>query len=511
MKRCFLSILAVVILLALVPVPAFAAENSGQCGVNASWSFDDQTGTLTISGSGTMDDFKYDAPPWKDCRDQITTVVVEKGITGIGENAFYGLTNLVRVSLPDGLISVGGWAFTGCKALPEITFPDTVWSWGDQVLMGCTALTSVKLPEGITEIPVGLFESCLSLKSFEIPDTVTKLSGAAFRNSGLVSITVPGNVKTVESNVLYSCSDLETVEFQEGVQTLGADLFGDCKLLKELVIPASVNSMQETLRNNYSLEKITFRGNLPAGADRIGRNETIKREITIYYPLNTKTWTEEAINGFVENVTCVGYEWTGEQNTTLATGICGEDATWVLKDDYVLTISGTGILRDPYVDCWNGYEDKVKKIVIEDGVAEIGHSIFSGFTGLEEVIIPNSVTDIYHGAFWNCDKLTYLQIPAGVETVHDGAFSSCDSLEQVDIMGVDTKFTMNAFRDCPLLRQVNMLGTEQPEQLPTEPSTGGEQADPISPKELFLPLVLTVAILVAGGAAVIVILIRKHN
>lgn len=504
MKRWLVFLLV----LALLPaIPVFAAEASGTCGLNVNWIFDEQSGVLTIFGNGVIDDADYDKAPWEAFRERIAAVKVEKGILKVGEYAFYGLPNLVEVSLPEGLETVGTGAFGQCPSLTKIEFPDTVWAWGNMVLQGCTALTQVKLPKGIVQIPVGIFKDCVSLKEFVIPDTVAQICDAAFENSGLVGITVPGSVKIVGAQTFKKCDYLNSVVLCDGVQELGFEAFDYCPALKELTIPASVNTMVFALRNNYDLEKITFQGNLPAGADRMPEN----RPITLYYPLNTKTWTQAVLDGYSDNVTCVGFDKEGTQNPILATGTCGQGITWVLNDDYALTISGSGEIKGHILDCWKGYEKSIRKIVIEDGITEIGSSAFYGFTALEEVTIADTVTQIGDSAFYGCKKLTYVKIPAGVQNISMRAFGFCESLQQVDIMSADTKFTLNsAFGDCPMLGQVNVLGTTPTEPVPTEP-TEGEPSQEVPLMALFISIVITVAVLVAGAAAVMVIMIKKRE
>lgn len=106
---------------------ASAETQSGTCGENATWEFDDETGVLTISGSGAMTD--YNSPnsrPWHSFSGDITKVVVEKGITTIGERAFYGLNNLKDAILPEGVTIIGEEAFSECSSLVTINSPESL-------------------------------------------------------------------------------------------------------------------------------------------------------------------------------------------------------------------------------------------------------------------------------------------------------------------------------------------------------------------------------------------------
>lgn len=110
-------------------------------------------------------------------------------------------------------------------------------------------------------------------------------------------------------------------------------------------------------------------------------------------------------------------------------GICGTNLTWVLTDDYVLTISGSGEMDD-YNSPWNIWWDQILEVVIEENVTTIGKGAFSGI-GLLSAIIGNSVISIGEGAFWDCINLQSVIIGNSVATIGDYAFSSCFSLNSI--------------------------------------------------------------------------------
>lgn len=126
-KKAVSLILIAVMLLALIPMSAFADQaKSGVCGSNAAWSFDD--GRLTVFGSGRM--YDYNAPseaPWSAWGDKIDTVAVNNGITDIGKNAFSSCVNLRKVFLPVSIEEVYP-AFSG-TALESIYYGGTLKQW----------------------------------------------------------------------------------------------------------------------------------------------------------------------------------------------------------------------------------------------------------------------------------------------------------------------------------------------------------------------------------------------
>ncbi|GHT72851.1 hypothetical protein AGMMS50262_02790 [Bacteroidia bacterium] len=142
------------------------------------WEFAD--GTLTIGGTGAMPDYGNTNQPWFSHRENIYNVVIEDGITTIGNYAFNSCNNLVSVILPNSVTSIGDLAFEECGNLTTINIPTSVSSIGWGAFRSCSNLTSINLPEGISAIKINTFYGCSSLTSITIPNSVGSLSDAIF-------------------------------------------------------------------------------------------------------------------------------------------------------------------------------------------------------------------------------------------------------------------------------------------------------------------------------------------
>ena len=200
-KKTLAVLLSTMLLLSAVPITAMAAETTAQECVGASsgttgdctWTLDDD-GLLTISGNGAMADYGF-CGPWGD---KIKNVVIESGVTAIGDFAFRYCTSLVSVTIGDSVTSIGDFAFRYCTSLVGVTIPDSVTSIGTGAFHGCSRLASVTISDSVTTIDVGAFSGCTSLESVTIPDSVTSIDYYAFSGcTSLASVTIPDSVTSI--------------------------------------------------------------------------------------------------------------------------------------------------------------------------------------------------------------------------------------------------------------------------------------------------------------------------
>ena len=143
--RMIAFMLAAMMLLCALPVsaeettaPTNAERAPGYCGEAIMWSFSD--GTLTITGTGQMDDFPEGAP-WEEHKDQIDTVIISGGITYIGAYSFCDYDKLKDVQFGKDVYEIGERAFFSCDGLTKVYLPASFKVFGPSSFMGCTKLT----------------------------------------------------------------------------------------------------------------------------------------------------------------------------------------------------------------------------------------------------------------------------------------------------------------------------------------------------------------------------------
>lgn len=177
---------------------------------------DPSTYTLTIRGSGAMEDYLMSGhQPWRSFRDQITSVVVSPGVTSIGNLAFTRFSKLIHVDIADSVVSIGEHVFSECSRLTNITVPQSVTYIDANAFDSCTNLSSITLStNNITSIRPHTFSGCSELSSIVIPDGVTSIQlGAFFNCTKLTSITIPSSVTSIGSNVFTGCTSLNDIRY----------------------------------------------------------------------------------------------------------------------------------------------------------------------------------------------------------------------------------------------------------------------------------------------------------
>ena len=235
------------------------ANPSGTCGDNLTWEFNPADSTLTIHGSGAMDNWTSTTMPWYYYLAGIKTVSID-GASSIGNSAFQGCSSLVSVYMPQGLNSIGNSSFYDCTALVSIDIPDGVNSIGGSAFYQCTGLTSVSIPGSVTSIGDRAFFGCDALPVTDnaryadtylvgaVDTTITAcviqpntrwIGNASFRDcSHLISIVIPDSVERIFETAFQGCSSMESLTIGSNVSALGSFSFGNCTGLTSITCKA---------------------------------------------------------------------------------------------------------------------------------------------------------------------------------------------------------------------------------------------------------------------------------
>ncbi len=303
--------------------PEVAPTASGWCGDDVQWDFYESSGHLLIHGTGDMynycNTYEYtELPPWYDHAQNIKTVVIQWGVTSVGDYAFESHQSLSQVILPYTLISIGKYAFQSTTALETIHIPNTVTTIGDwaffrggltcvevpnsvtnmgqAVFYFCHELASATLPKGMTTLPSQTFVGCKKLTGFTFPKGLTTIGISAFRDcTGLVCLTVPEGVTTIEQTAFSGCTALSQITLPESLTLMEQRVFTGCTSLKEITIPSGITKIYSyTFSGCTGLKEVRFAGDAPTYIKQMdGFLDTVFANVTatVYFPSQNQTWT----------------------------------------------------------------------------------------------------------------------------------------------------------------------------------------------------------------------------
>jgi hypothetical protein len=206
--------------------------------------FDPATGTLTISGTGAMQNFTLGNTPWWSQNSNIKTVIIENGVTTIGDLAFFEAA-LTSVNIPGSVTTIGAGAFLSSRALTSVNIPNSVTTIRNSAFERASALTSVNIPNSVTSIENNTFREATALTSVTIPNSVTTIGNGAFMSTALTSVNIPNSVTTI-GNWAFATTALTSVNIPAGVSSIGDWAFAGCTNLQTVFNlssnPQAINS-----------------------------------------------------------------------------------------------------------------------------------------------------------------------------------------------------------------------------------------------------------------------------
>ena len=266
------------------------AGSSGTCGDGLSWTLDD-SGVLTILGTGDMKDYSSGGPWGKSVR----SVIVKDGATSVGKYAFRGCVSITSARIAGSVASIGDGAFYNCASLSSVTMGAGIRTIGGSAFYGCSSLASVSLPATLESIMSNAFYGCSSLASVSIPKSVTFIEQSAFVGcSSLASIyvdagnanysssagvlfskdkkslkmypagkqsgryAIPGTVESVENYAFYRCPGLTSVTMPGSVKVLGKYVFRGCDDLTSISVGSGNAKYSSAGGVLFSKDKMTL-------------------------------------------------------------------------------------------------------------------------------------------------------------------------------------------------------------------------------------------------------------
>lgn len=338
-KRFLSFLLSITLILSSCPVAmAATVVASGDCGAlgdNVTWSLDSD-GTLTVSGNGEMKDYYNSHAPWESNRANIKKIVIDNGVTSIGDWAFR-LTAATSVSLPEGLTRIGDSAFEA-GIFTSISLPTTLETIDCDAFMNAQ-LNSVTIPASVTSLHHRAFANCSKLAEYNVEPA----------NAGYCSVDGVLFSKDMKTLIKYPYAKRgSSYVVPEGVETIGAEAFYLLSFRGSITIPKSVKTIGGYAFAGYQcyINSVNYGG---TEADRrkmeIGSGNSILTDATWSY-----TEPDYALS-FTDSSVIKGENATVSLLLDTDITVLGGSVTVSAKDENGNELAVSGITPNNIADC----------------------------------------------------------------------------------------------------------------------------------------------------------------
>ena len=228
--RLMAVLLCVLLLIPVIPT-ALADGESGTCGAGLSWTL--SAGTLTITGSGAMENYtEQNMAPWYPIRDQILRLQLPEGLTSIGSLAFYECRELTAVTIPSTVTTIGSYAFAKCSDMGLLNLGSGVKNIGESAFSDCYTLAALNLPGGVQRLGAKAFYRCESIPTVHVPAGVTYIGMSAFGYcKKMVSADIQANITVIPEYLFFGCENLVNVTLPDSADSISSYAFRGCDQL----------------------------------------------------------------------------------------------------------------------------------------------------------------------------------------------------------------------------------------------------------------------------------------
>jgi hypothetical protein len=379
--------------------------------------------TLIIEGKGKTGNYPL-YKTWYDSKNNITNVIIKKGITHIGSHAFYDCHQLKSISIPKGMVSIGEFAFKNCYQLEHVIIPNSVTIIKRNAFERCKSLKSIVIPNNVTRIEEYAFYECFNLNNILLGSSVSQLDEAAFRAChNLSAITIPKSTTKIGDIAFRECYNLTNinVEYENlNYSSINGVLF---------------NKNQDTLIAYPNGKKGEYI--IPESVSVIGGSAFARSKIdAVFIPNTVKIINGDAFR-YCHNLKNITIPNSVTETGILSFANCDSLVSIMLgsgiTDVNMYVVSQSNSLSDINIDA-NSLRFSSKNGVLynktQDTLIMYPRGKNGGFT------VPPNVKCIKTGAFEGCQGLTEITISESVTRIEDLAFQYIRNLTKVTNMSI---------------------------------------------------------------------------
>ena len=400
----------------------------------------------------------------------LTEVVIPNEVDSIGERAFYGCSNLLKICINQNVRHIGREAFSGCvgelvinsdivegrdsffyedasnlsqfsvlvfgervskigessfcniSSVKKLIFSNSITHIGRRAFENCSLLEEVQLGCGITTIGDDAFKDCGSLKKVCIAD-LPSWCKISFSNNFAnplankvklyfgeceVEHVYTGSITEIKPYSFIGCSSLKSVTISDNTTSLGTMAFYNCSSLNRVAIGRNLNTIGEC----------AFEENAIKNVDIV--------DISTWYTVKFKNWSANPLH----------------KGATLY-------ANNQMVVDVVIPNDISTIHPYAFIGC-----SSLKSVIAHDNILWIGEGAFGYCESLINIRLPQNLKSIEKGSFIGCISLNTISIPTNVETIKMAAFSGCASLSRVFTHDNISNLEDGVFANCSKLTEI---------------------------------------------------------
>ncbi len=422
---------------------------------NLTWVLDN-TGLLSISGKGRIQDKYVQDYPWYSYADQITAVKIQNGVQNVGTYMFEEYDNLETVEIGEGVLTIGKYSFNYCDNLRSVRIPKSLRRIDEQAFFRCPLLSDVHIADASLWCGIE-FMSNHANPLYNGGDLL--LNGEI-----LTEVTVPDFLTKLGDYQFYGCQSIERINLHGKVAAIGKEAFSQCPSLRAICCAGTVDQMLKITSENTEIRKDLFvclndgenklvDGKVYTKDDaliKIGASSTV-----VSIADDTKTIAENAGAG-LENLSALILPASVEKIAEHAFADCPNltDVYFAGTKEQWSAVHSEGIK--------NATVHFEAKLIEKDGVVyNADRTVLIGATEhvSAEIVVPETVTQIADGAFRNCFALQNITLPDGITELPDLLFENCRNLQSVTFSDKLTAIGNRAFSGCIRLEKITLPET----------------------------------------------------